>query len=78
MAIVYNRAEDKNVSVRIVYLNSEDNKLYFEPEFENEVPEADLKNLFLKGVVMDNGEGIFAAQSFDETNGITFATADAD
>ena len=72
MAIVFNRAEDKNVSVRIVYLKAADSKLYYEPEYVNEVPATALKNLFLKGVVVDNGSGIFAAKSYDETNGISW------
>ena len=73
MEKIYQRAEDKNVAVRVVYANPSDSKLYFEPEFETEVPAEEMKNLFLKGVVCDNGSGIFAAVSYDETNGITFA-----
>lgn len=73
---VFHRAEDKNVAVRIVYYKSADSKIYYELDgttYKNEVPAEDMKNLFFKGVVADNGTGLYAAVGYDETNGITFA-----
>ena len=72
---IFNRAEDKNVATRVVYLNSTDSKLYYTSDFQEntEVPAEDMKNLFLKGVVCDNGTAILSAVKYDATNGITFA-----
>lgn len=73
---VYERAEDKNVAGVIVYLKAADSKLYYNLDgttYSNEVPSTDLKNLFFKGAVVDNGTGIYKAVGYDETNGITWA-----
>ena len=70
---IFQRAEDKFVATRIIYLNSEDSKFYYDSNFENEVDAADMQNLFLKGVICDDGIGLYAAMGYDETNGITFA-----
>lgn len=72
----FKRAEDKNVALRLVYLKAADSKLYYDFDgttYKNEVPSKDLKNLFVQGVAVDNGTGIYAATGYDETNGITWA-----
>lgn len=76
MKRIFNRAEDKNVALRIVYLKAADSKLYYDFDgttYKNEVPATDFENLFFKGVAVDNGTGIYIATGYDETNGITFA-----
>ena len=73
---VFERAEDKNVAGVIVYLKAADSKLYYNLDgttYSNEVPSTDLKNLFLKGAMVDNGTGIYKAIGYDTTNGITWA-----
>lgn len=74
---IFNRAEDKNVATRIVYLKAADSKLYYSFDgtstYTDEVPATDLENLFYKGVCVDNGTGIYAAIGYDSTNGITWA-----
>ena len=77
---IYNDACDKNVAAIIVYLNAEDEKLYYDAEFTEamEVPEADLKNLFIKGALVDNGDGLFAATGYTEDDGIIWAIPEAE
>ena len=72
----FKRAEDKNVALRLVYLKAADSKLYYDFDgttYKNEVPATAMKNLFVQGVAVDNGTGIYIATGYDETNGITFA-----
>ncbi len=80
MSKVYQDAVDKNVAVRIIYLKAADSKLYYDFDgttYSNEVPATELKNLFMKGVVVDNGTGIYVATGYDTTNGITWAIPSA-
>jgi hypothetical protein len=76
MERIYQDACDKNVAAVVVYLNSEDSKLYYDADFtaEMEVPAEDLKNLFVKGVLCDDGTNLLAAQSYSEEGGIVFAS----
>lgn len=76
MEKIYQRAEDKYVATRVVYLNSTDSKLYYDSEFTTEVEADEMKNLFLKGVVCDNGTAILAAIGYSDADGITFATVE--
>lgn len=73
---IFDDAVDKNVAGVIVYLKAADSKLYYNLDgttYSNEVPSTDLKNLFFKGAMVDNGTGIYKAVGYDETNGITWA-----
>lgn len=49
--IIYAKESEKFVKRVILYLNGEDNVLYYDKEFENGVPAEDLKNLFIKGLI---------------------------
>ena len=69
---IFQRAEDKNVAVRIVYEN--DGTLYYDTDFTQEVPEDDMKNLFVKGVMLSSGDDLFAAVKFED-GAIVFAEA---
>lgn len=64
MTKIFQRAEDKNVAVRIVYEN--DGTLYYDTDFTQEVAEADMKNLFVKGVMLSSGDDLFAAVKFED------------
>ena len=61
---IFQRAEDKNVAVRIVYEN--DGTLYYDADFTQEVAEDDMKNLFVKGVMLSSGDDLFAAVKFED------------
>lgn len=73
MGRIYNRAEDKNVATRVVYLKTSDSKLYYDSAYTEAVAATDMPNLFLKGVVLYDNGAYKAATSYDSTNGITFA-----
>lgn len=74
---IMNRAEDKNVAVRVVY--SEDgSKIYYDSEFENEVPATDCLNLFIKGVVAVLDGDYYAAKSCTEEGVIDFGFPEED
>ena len=64
MTKIFQRTEDKNVAVRIVYEN--DGTLYYDTDFTQEVAEADMKNLFVKGVMLSSGDDLFAAVKFED------------
>lgn len=72
---VYRDADDMNVAVNVIYATeSEGEYTYsYDAAGENEVPAADLKNLFVKGVVCLLDGAYYAATSYSETDGITFA-----
>lgn len=70
---IFNRAEDKNVAARVVYQN--DDTLYYDADFTEEVPEDDMKNLFVKGVLLADGDNYYAAIKFED-GVIVFAEAE--
>jgi len=70
---IFQRAEDKNVAVRVVYQN--DSKLYYDAAFTKEIEAKDMKNLFVKGVVLSVSGTLYAAKSYSEADGIVFANA---
>lgn len=70
MKKVYDDAADKNVAVRVIYVDS--NTYYYDPEFTEEIPAADMLNLFLKGVVLKTGTTYKAAVSCTEAGVISF------
>lgn len=70
---IFQRAEDKNVAVRVVYQN--DSKLYYDTEFTKEIEAKDMKNLFVKGVILSANGTLYAAKSYSENGGIVFANA---
>ena len=76
----FNRAEDKNVAAIVVYLNSTDNKLYYNydgSEYSNEVPEDDFSNLFIKDAILNDGNSLKRAIAFSGTDGIIWGGSSA-
>ena len=71
---VFLDADDKNVAVKVIYATAGDDAYTFsyDADGENEVAEADMKNLFEKGVVCNLSNKLYAALTYDETNGINF------
>ena len=70
---IFQRAEDKNVAARIVY--EADDTLYYDAEHTVEVPEDDMLNLFLKGVLLSDGDGNYFAATKFEDGAIVFEAA---
>ncbi len=54
----YDRYEDKNVAAVVVYAN--DSKAYADSAHETQLKTSELKNLFIKGMVIDLGSGAYA------------------
>ena len=55
MSKIYNDAADKNVATTVIYEN--DGAYYYDPEHEKQITSVDeMKNLFLKGVVLYDPE----------------------
>ncbi len=50
---VFNDACDKNVAKVVIFKN--ETKYYYDEAFKNEVPAADMLNLFFKGMVVKDG-----------------------
>lgn len=72
---IYEDSDDKYLASRVIYA-TEDSGTYtytYDAEGEVEIEDADLLNLFIKGVVCVLDDVYYSALSYDETNGITFA-----
>lgn len=79
MKQIYNDAKDEHVAARIVYVGSDD-KLYTDATTQTsatEVPETELFDLFIKGVVAVKDSVYYKALSYDAVNGINFGIAEA-
>lgn len=66
----YKDACDKNVATRVIFTN--DSKYYYDEAFQNEIPAADMLNLFIQGVVLKSGTTYTAAVSCTEAGVISF------
>lgn len=55
----FDRYEDVHVAATVVYPN--DNKAYKEAAHTNQLTTSELKNLFIKGMLIALGDGAFAA-----------------
>lgn len=60
---IYDDAKDKNVAAVVVYLN-DSNELFYDEEFKVAVPEADMFDLFCKGVLAAKADVYYTAKSF--------------
>lgn len=68
---IYERYEDVHVACTIVYAN-ESGKVYFDEEFTETIDAEALKNLFFKGVVVEQ-DGTFYKPATFSANAITAA-----
>lgn len=68
MAKIYEDYKDLHVATTIVYVN--DSKVYADSSFETQLTTSELKDLFLKGVVIDAGSNVLSA-------GIRYSEADS-
>lgn len=74
MLKIYADSEEKYVKTAVVFYKAADQKIYYDAEFETEVPATDCMNLFLKGVVAQDADGaVYAATSCTKAGVITFA-----
>ena len=64
-------ANDKNISVYVIYADTEKD-LYYDSGFENEVPAEDCLNLFIKGVVCLYSGTYYRAVSCSDAGVIDF------
>lgn len=71
---VYKDADDKYLAARIIYATAGNDAYTFsyDAEGEQEIEDVDLKNLFIKGVICNLSDKLYAAKTYDETNGIDF------
>lgn len=71
MKKIFNDACDKNVSVRVVYVD-EAGDLFYDEECTVEVPAEDCLNLFVKGVVAIKDDVYYTAVSCTDEGVIDF------
>ena len=55
MEKIFEHANDLHVRNYVFYGKTADSKLYYEPEYTNQVDKADLENAFKKGLVIVEG-----------------------
>lgn len=67
---IYNDACDKNVAANVIYSNG--TKFYFDDKLTEEIPAAEMLNIFCKGVVCKKGTSYYKPVSCTEAGAITF------
>lgn len=65
-AKVYKHADDKNVATYLIY--SDGTNVFYDSAKQHKVTLEDLKDFFLKGVVVKNDTGLFPPIAFKETD----------
>lgn len=66
---VYQDAKDKNVAAIMVYADADDGHLFYDSEKSEKIALADLKDMFLKGMVVSLETDLFIPTTFAEESG---------
>ena len=71
---IFNKVSDKNVAVTKIYTKSNDSYAYSDSTFTNKIPEADLGDLFIKGVIVVDATATYKPISYSVMRGVGIMT----